>query len=177
MNAALELVEKKHPGKTAEPAGIFYYHVKHPMVDGLGYESEEEIRAAVFEQLKLNGVVNEKQEIYRAMDTDFSGNSSIIPVGEKADGSLKAASKVLSTKDFEQIFSYVNKKITETGKQIFAGDVSVNPYQQGTASGCDYCPYHTVCGFDTRIPGYHYRKLENFDDSAAVLEKIKEGAD
>lgn len=177
MNAALELVEKKHPGKTAEPAGIFYYHVKHPMVDGLGYESEEEIRAAVFEQLKLNGVVNEKQEIYRAMDTDFSGNSSIIPVGEKADGSLKAASKVLSTKDFEQIFSYVNKKITETGKQIFAGDVSVNPYQQGTASGCDYCPYHTVCGFDTRIPGYHYRKLENFDDRAAVLEKIKEGAD
>lgn len=177
MNAALELVEKKHPGKTAEPAGIFYYHVKHPMVDGLGYESEEEIRAAVFEQLKLNGVVNEKQEIYRAMDTDFSGNSSIIPVGEKADGSLKATSKVLSTKDFEQIFSYVNKKITETGKQIFAGDVSINPYQQGTASGCDYCPYHTVCGFDTRIPGYHYRKLENFDDSAAVLEKIKEGAD
>lgn len=177
MNAALELVEKKHPGKTAEPAGIFYYHVKHPMVDGLGYESEEEIRAAVFEQLKLNGVVNEKQEIYRAMDTEFSGNSSVIPVGEKTDGSLKATSKVLSTEDFEQIFSYVKKKITETGKQIFAGDVSINPYQQGASSGCDYCPYHTVCGFDTRLPGYHYRKLESFDDSTAVLEKIKEGAD
>ena len=40
MNAAMELVAKKHPDKMVEPAGIFYYHVKHPMVDGTGTESE-----------------------------------------------------------------------------------------------------------------------------------------
>ncbi len=175
MNAAMELVGKKYPDKTVEPAGIFYYHVKHPMVEGLGLESEAEIRAAIFEQLKLNGLVNEKQEIYRAMDSEFSGNSSVIPVGEKKDGSLKATSKVVSTQDFKHISGYVNEKITEAGQRIMAGDVSVNPYQLGTNSGCDYCPYKAVCGFDVRMPGYQYRKLEAFDDSKAVLEKIKEG--
>ena len=67
LNAALELMEKRHPGKTAETAGIFYYHIENPMVDGTGTESEEEIRQAVLTQLKLNGLVNEEQEIYRAM--------------------------------------------------------------------------------------------------------------
>ena len=46
MNAALELEEKRHPGKKAEPAGIFYYHIQDPMVDGLGNETEAEIKTA-----------------------------------------------------------------------------------------------------------------------------------
>lgn len=181
MNAVLELVEKKRPDKTAEPAGIFYYHIKNPMVEANGYESEEEIRAAILEQLKLNGMVNEKQEVYRAMDNAFSnaesgafnGNSSVIPVGEKKDGSLKAASKVLSTQEFADMSAFVNEKIAEAGKRIFAGDAAIKPYKLKTESACDYCPYHAVCGFDTRMPGYYYRKLESFEDSAAILEKMK----
>ena len=69
MNAALELEEKRHPGKKAEPAGIFYYHIQDPMVDGLGNETEAEIKNSVLEQLKLNGLVNDDPEIYEAMDS------------------------------------------------------------------------------------------------------------
>ena len=53
MNAALELEEKRHPGKKAEPAGIFYYHIQNPIVDGLGNETEAEIRNSVLEQIKI----------------------------------------------------------------------------------------------------------------------------
>ena len=31
--AALELEERRAPGKTVEPAGIFYYRIKDPIVD------------------------------------------------------------------------------------------------------------------------------------------------
>ena len=103
MNAALELEEKRHPGKKAEPAGIFYYHIQNPIVDGLGNETEAEIRNSVLEQLKLNGLVNDDPEIYEAMDSDFAGNSSVIPIGKKTDGSLKATSKVASTYDFSSL--------------------------------------------------------------------------
>lgn len=174
MNAALEVIEKKHKGKQVEPAGIFYYQVKHPMIDAEGGESEESLRDAVFEELKLNGLVNKEREVYRAMDTDFLGNSKVIPVGEKTDGSLKAASKVVSGAEFAAIGAFVNNKIAEAGEKIFAGDVAVNPYQIQKQTGCDYCPYHAVCGFDTRLSGYHFRKLEAFDDSTAILEKMKE---
>ena len=174
MNAAMELVGKKHPGKQVEPAGIFYYHVKHPMVDGMGSESDEEIRGALLEQLKLNGLVNENPEVYRGMDAELAGSSTVIPVGLKADGSLKATSKVASAEDFAVISEYVNKKITETGQRIFAGDVAMKPYQLDKQSGCDYCPYHAVCGFDSRLPGHAYRKLEAVGDSEAIMEKLRD---
>ena len=137
MNAALELEEKRHPGKKAEPAGIFYY------------------------------------QIYEAMDSDFAGNSSVIPIGKKTDGSLKATSKVASTYDFSVMSDYVQEKIKETGKKIFAGDISIHPYSLDGKSGCDYCPYHTVCGFDTRMPGYSYHKLEKFDSADEILKRME----
>ena len=173
MNAALELEEKRHPGKKAEPAGIFYYHIQNPMVDGLGNETEAEIRNSVLEQLKLNGLVNDDPEIYEAMDSDFAGNSSVIPIGKKTDGSLKATSKVASTYDFSVMSHYVQEKIKETGKKIFAGDISIHPYSLDGKSGCDYCPYHTVCGFDTRMPGYSYHKLEKFDSADEILKRME----
>lgn len=173
LNAALELAEKKYPGKKAEPAGIFYYHIDNPMVEGTGTESEEEIRRAVLEQLKLNGLVNEDPDIYRAMDTDFSGTSAVIPVALKTDGSLKANSKTASTSDFQTMSSYVNRVLKRTGREILAGEASVKPYQLEERTGCDYCPYHTVCGFDPRIPGYSFRRLEKFDQAAAILEQMR----
>lgn len=173
MNAALELVAKRHPGKVTEPAGIFYYHIDNPMVEGSGTESEEEIRLAVLEELKLNGLVNEAPEVYRAMDTDFTGSSAVIPVALKTDGTLKATSKTASTYDFRTMSEYVNQILTTAGRRIMDGDVAVQPYELSGRTGCDYCPYHTVCGFDTRIPGYSYRRLEQFDDAGEILEKMK----
>ena len=107
------------------------------------------------------------------MDTEFSGNSSVIPVGLKTDGSLKATSKVASTYEFGVMSDYAKEKIIQAGKQIFAGEASVRPYRLAEKTGCDYCPYHTVCGFDPRIPGYEYRQLQKFDNPEEILEKMK----
>lgn len=174
MNVALELTKKIYKGKDTEPAGIFYYHITDPMVDSDGGESEEEIRRSILEQLKVGGLVNEDPEIYGAMDTDFTGTSSVIPVALKADGSLKAASKTASTYEFGLMSDYVRKKIEHVGKEIFAGNVAVKPYLLGDRSGCDYCPYHTICGFDVRMPGFSYQQFEKFDSSEEILAHIRE---
>lgn len=87
------------------------------MVDADGQESEEEIRRSILEQLKVAGLVNEDPEIYGAMDTDFSGTSTVIPVALKADGSLKATSKTASTYEFGLMSDYVRKKIEHVGKR------------------------------------------------------------
>ena len=174
LNAALELMEKRHPGKTAEAAGIFYYHIENPMVDGNGTESEEEIRQAVLAQLKLNGLVNEQQEVYRAMDAEFTGSSAVIPVAEKTDGSLKATSKTASGEDFLVMSEYVRQTIKDAGRRIMDGDVAVQPYELSDRTGCDYCPYHMVCGFDPRLSGFSYRKLEKFASEDAILARMRE---
>lgn len=174
LNAALELMEKRHPGKTAQTAGIFYYHIENPMVDGTGTESEEEIRQAVLSQLKLNGLVRSEQEIYRAMDTEFSGSSAVIPVAEKTDGSLRATSKAASGEEFLVMSEYVSRKVEEEGKRMMDGEIAVSPYELSDRTGCDYCPYHMVCGFDPRLPGFSYRKLEKFDSGDEILARMRE---
>ncbi len=175
MNAALELEQKKHPAKQVMPAGIFYYHIANPMVEGQGTESEEEIKQSVLAQLALNGLVNADSEIYRAMDADFTGSSSVIPVSLKADGTPRANSKLADSGEFALMADYVNKKLLDAGKKIMAGDVSVSPYQLDEKRGCDYCPYHTVCGFDSRIPGYAYRRLEKFGRAEEIFAAMQEG--
>ena len=100
--------------------------------------------------------------------------AAVIPVALKADGSLKAASKTASAGEFEVMSAHAGRKIEEAGREIFAGNTAVRPYMLGDKTGCDYCPYHTVCGFDPRIPGFSYRKLEKFDDADEILRRMKE---
>ena len=45
------------------------------------------------------------------------------------------------------------------GGEILNGNVAVNPYKQGNRTACDYCPYHSVCGFDLKTDGYGFRRF------------------
>ncbi len=68
----------------------------------------------------------------------------------------------------------MNHKIQEIGKKIFQGEIGANPYQLGEDTGCDYCPYHGICGFDPGIPGQEYRKLEHMKDDGEILQKMQQ---
>lgn len=173
LNVALELEAKRHPGKQAVAAGIFYSHVEHPMIEGDGTEADAEIRRLVLEKLKPNGLVNEGEEIYRAMDSDFSGNSAVIPIGIKSDGTLKATSATVTTEEFELLSAYVNQVLEQSGKEILSGKVETNPYRLEGRTACEYCAYHSVCCFDDRMPGYSYRELQKFDNAETILENMR----
>ena len=51
---------------------------------------------------------------------------------------------------------------------MYAGKVQALPYEMGESTGCDYCPYHDICGFDLRISGCAYQRLEKLDIEEAV---------
>ena len=91
------------------------------------------------------------------MDMDFEKKSDVIPVELKKDGSHSQRSSVASEEMFHRISDYVNHHIKETGEEIYQGNVEVKPFVQGQSSGCDYCPYKAVCGFDVKIPGFKER--------------------
>lgn len=173
LNVAMAYMEKKHRGKEIEPAGLFYYHIENPMIDGTGLEDEENIKRELLSELKLNGLVNENPEIYREMDIDFTDTSDVIPVALKSDGTLKATSKTASTQEFQVMSEYANSIIKKIGRQILDGDVSIRPYLLDNRTGCDNCPYHTVCCFDAKLPEYVYRRLEKIEKDSIILEKMK----
>lgn len=175
MNAALELEQREHPDKEVEPAGIFYYHVKDPLLDGDVKISEEELKKKILASLKPDGLVRSDQKILHDMDETLGAGdkSMILPVAYNKDGSLAKTSHVASQEQFQILSQYVNEKIHETGRRILDGEVGVSPYLLRNRSACDYCSYKGVCGFDERLPGYGYRRLPVFDDG--VLWKKLEG--
>ena len=42
------------------------------------------------------------------------------------------------------------------------------PYRNGQETGCDYCGYRNICGFDTRLNGYEYRKIRKMSLEEAI---------
>ena len=153
---------------------MFYYHIDDPVIESEGNLNEEEIRDAILMELRPEGLVNSEEEIYRAMDDEFEGKSQVIPVTLKKDGSISASgSYVASSEEFNVMQEYANTKILRSAKDIYEGNIQVNPYTAGSMeSSCSYCPYASVCGFDRKIPGYRYRKLEAVEKSE-IIEKMQ----
>lgn len=151
LNSAVELLKRKYPDKNVVPGGMYYYHLEDPMVEGESEKTDAQIREEIFEELKLKGVASEAE-----------------------DESVSKKAKRAGKEEFQILSGYVNHKIREIGQKIFDGEISASPYQLGDDTGCDYCPYHGICGFDPGIPGQKYRKLENIKDDAEILKKMQE---
>lgn len=187
MNAAIELEKREEPNKEVIPAGILYYNVKDPIVDKEEEysgetvdESQEKVQQEILKKLKMNGLVNEEKEIIQKMDKTITKSSSVIPVSFNKDGSLSRYSSTASSNQFHQLSKFVNQKIQQLGKEILDGHIEVNPYQLGDRTGCDFCSYRSICGFDKKVPGYHYRKLKEYVPlevwkKLESLEEDKEG--
>lgn len=150
MNSALELLKKKYPEKEVIPGGIYYYHLDDPVIDGTAVQTEEEIREKIMEELKLKGVASEEE-----------------------DASVSRKSQKAGREEFQILSDFVNHKIKHIGRQILAGDMEASPYQMGDKTGCDYCPYHGVCGFDPAMPGQEYRKLEQIKEQDEILNRMQ----
>lgn len=164
MNAALEIEQKKHPDKEVEPAGVFYYNIKDPVISGTGSESDADLQRAILKDLRMNGLVSSDpsvlEKIDRTLDPVTGKSSQVIPVTLNKDRSLSKASAAAAPEKFKILSRYVNRKILEIGSDILQGKVQSEPYELGRKNGCTYCRYQGICGFDERIRGFAYRRLE-----------------
>ena len=152
LNAAVEILKKKYPNQEVIPAGMFYYHIDDPVIEAKGNPTNEEIQKKVLEQLKLNGIGLDWQD------------ESVSRKSQKAD-----------SEEMEVLSGFVNKKIKDIGEKICHGEIQVNPYRLKDKTGCDYCPYGGICGFDGKIPGYDYHRISDEKEQSVILEKMRKG--
>ena len=111
----------------------------------------EEIREKIYEELQLKGVG-----------------------ADETDGSVSKKSQKAGQEELAVLSDFVNTKIHKIGQSIYRGDIQVNPYQLKDKSGCDYCPYRGICGFDGKVPGYGYRRLPEIKEKDEIIEKMRE---
>ena len=59
-------------------------------------------------------------------------------------------------------------KVFKVHQKILSGEVAAFPYRRKQESGCDYCAYRHICGFDQKIPGYKYRDIFEMTQSEVI---------
>lgn len=170
MKEALQLEERKHAGKKAVPAGVFYYHLKDPIVDK--EINQEALEEAILKQLRLDGIVNSSDAVIQRLDKEFEKASSVIPVNRTSSGYGKT-SKILTSEEFDEVLDYAEYQREHLQQEMVKGNTEAVPYQVGQETGCDYCEYRSICGFDEQMEGYEYRELKKLSREE-VLRKIQE---
>ncbi|WP_182200069.1 helicase-exonuclease AddAB subunit AddB [Paraliobacillus salinarum] len=165
---------EKWLGLQALPAGVLYFHVHNPMLSENSALNEQTIEEKLFKKFKMQGLLLEDESIVKMMDTSLdSGMSTVIPAGLKKDGNFRSGSNTATSETFESLQTYVRQLMIEAGVDISNGGVSLNPYQQKQQVACTYCPFRSVCQFDTTLPENNYRRLKELKDEE-IVEKIKQ---
>lgn len=160
MDAAVQAEQRKYPDCEVEPAGIFYYNVKDPMIQKTLQEDLDELDPEIMKKLKMNGLVSSAPEVIRKLDASYVS----LPLAYTSKGALRKGSSVASPERFRLLNDYVKKKITEVQDAILTGKADASPYEMGNKNACTYCAYQGSCGFDRKIPGYEFRRLKQFAD-------------
>lgn len=179
LDAAMERERRKNKGKKVIPAGILYYNVKDPFVavepTEAGDPDPDMIQDALLSELKMNGLVNRDRRIYSRMDRLIGAEvPPVIPVTEKGGQIVERYSSVAATRQLEDLCTFVRQRMSEFGSRIMAGHMAVNPYMRGGRTGCDYCKFAAVCGFDKKTPGYEYRRLGDLE-TQQIWEEVEKG--
>lgn len=173
MNEALNMQERRHPGKEAVPAGVFYCRLNDPIVD----KQEKDTEAAVLKELKPDGMINLQDEVLKHLDRKQEGDSLVVPVKYNKNGSLSKTSKAVPEEEFRLMMGHALRKAETAHCEILEGETAAIPYRRGTESGCDYCSYRHVCGFDLKVPGYRYRDIRKMSKEEAVAAMRRDAAD
>ncbi|MBR1913638.1 MAG: PD-(D/E)XK nuclease family protein [Lachnospiraceae bacterium] len=147
MQAALEMRSAAEHGGKIHPAGLFYYHVDDPVIEGVRGSSDAELNAAVRKELRLRGVVNADMDAVQAFDKNVmaSGKSIVVPVGYKKDGSPERSAMLYTEEEMYGMMRHAVDLSGELRQRIVGGDVSRHPYSLDGRTGCDYCAYKDIC--------------------------------
>lgn len=160
-------------GTKADPAGVLYFHIHNPIIKSKKLLTLDEIEELIFKKFKMKGLILSDPGVVRLMDETLdSGESKIISAGLKKDGTLTARSKVATKEEFTDLRTFVEQKFVETGNRIVEGDVDIAPYKLGDKTACAFCPFKSICQFDTSLKENDYRILPKLKPGEA-LERVK----
>lgn len=165
------ITEKQH----TNPAGVLYFNLIEPIVNTNQNLTDEEIEAKIKQSFKMNGLILADIKIIKMMDKSLEkGASNIIPVYlDKDENISNSRSSTVTKEQFDNLQKMVKKIIKQISNEILNGNIDIKPMYNKIKklSACKYCPYGTICGFDSSVNTYNY--LEN-KSKELILDEIKD---
>ncbi|MDD4688741.1 MAG: exodeoxyribonuclease V subunit gamma [Eubacteriales bacterium] len=132
--------------RPAIPGALLYYHLADPMVTGLSTTDDEKIKSEVTKELRMRGIIATSETALSSFKTTVVGNSA------------------LPTKYIHSLCDFTNRKIKEILGEMLHGSINIHPFRYSDKTGCDYCPYKTICKFDTDFKNNRYKNVRSLSE-------------
>lgn len=159
---------KEKEGKETRTAGMFYFKLDDPLVDGDGEMDPAIIESAINRKLKMTGLMVADTRIIRQLDSAFDTVSDVLPVRIKQNGEFYSGSSVLEEELLERLLEHALNRVAEAASGILGGCMDIAPVKKGEDSACLYCQYHSICGFDPLLENNCYINLPACPDEEVI---------
>ena len=166
----------------AVPGAVLYFKMDNPVISGNVRMTDEEIERKVLENLRLKGLLLKDAKVIRSMDEDIDTFSLVVPAKINKEGEVVSSSNrkekneeiILTEQEFDVLREYVLETIGRILKELFDGNISIQPYKDKDKIPCTYCTYKSICQFDGKIKANQYRNLKALTIEE-LWEKMKKG--
>ena len=123
----------------------------------------------------MKGLILSDIKVIKMMDNNLeTGASKIIPVTLDKSGNVSGTrSSVLTKEEFTSLQKKIKKLIKQIANEILSGRIEIKPTynQKQKKSTCEYCPYKTICAFNSKKNVYEYIPNKTKDQ---IFEELKE---
>lgn len=141
-------------GKNTKPAGVLYFRLVDPVVDGSPFDDDDTIEKIRQKEFKLQGLVLSDENILKAMDVDFGSKSDIIPARIQKE---TVVGSVATEKQFMLLEKHVKQTVHKLLAELSDGNIPISPYKKEKNTACQYCEFSSFCAHN----GNHFRMLSN----------------
>ena len=163
------------------PAAILYFGLLEQMVKADKKITQEEIEDRIRRNFKMKGLILADVKVIKMQDNTLNyGASKVIPAGITKDGSInKRSTNGVDSEEFKVLQNYIPIVIKQIADEMLNGNIELKPYNntKKKKTGCDFCEYKSICGFDTRLKDNKYNYInEKANDNVIqnMKEKVKE---
>jgi len=125
------------------PTGILYMPSFTNEISADKNTSQEAIKKELDKNFKMNGLILDVPEVIDSMDK----NGTFIKLGRRAKGAV-FSENLANSEQFEKIFQHIDDTIKNMAKSLLSGEVPAKP-ARGEINGCAYCPYDSICRFES----------------------------
>ena len=151
-----------------EPAGVFYFYLgtKDVNTDSLkdasiAGDTDPEAISAKRSPSMQGIVVNDPETISEILGDDTKGRIASIKPDKSGVYHGTNNNMVLAEGDFSDLQQAVDNKVQELVSGIKEGRIEIHPMRsKGERIACQYCPYLSVCRFDTGFRGCKYNDVD-----------------
>lgn len=133
----------------AQPAGMFYFRIDDPLINGRE-SSAERVEQKIAKELQMQGLLLEDAPVVQAL-----GRADLFT----QKGALRRGSSSATPEQMRRLLAHTQHKAAEFAQRIAGGDIGVRPVRQGNWCACQYCEYASVCGIDPTLEGGKPRML------------------